>query len=61
MSYYQPTQPRLASGLAAMFLSAITIGVLVILPSKMESDSQAYAMLANANASAAASCLRATM
>jgi hypothetical protein len=61
MNYYQPTQPRLVSGLASLFLSAVTIGVLVVLPSKMESESQAYAMLAKANAPATASCLRATM
>jgi hypothetical protein len=61
MNCYQPTQPRLASGLAALFFSALTIDLLVVLPSKMEADSQAYGLLATANSATTASCVRATM
>jgi hypothetical protein len=46
MNYYDPAQPRFAIGLAAVIMSAITISVLVILPSKMEPESQAFSQLA---------------
>ena len=45
MNRYEPTQPRIAFGFAAMIMAAITIGLLVVLPSKMEPESQEFAML----------------
>ncbi len=56
MNFYHPTGPRLAIGLAAMIMSAITISVLVVLPSKMEPDSQTFAMLASASFVTALPC-----
>ena len=49
MNATNPTQPRMACGFAAMIMSAITIGLLVVLPSKMEPESQAFAMLTAAS------------
>ena len=46
MNSYDPAHPRFAIGLAAIIMSAITISVLVILPSKMEPESQAFSQLA---------------
>ena len=62
MNRYQPNEPRVALGLAAMIMSALTLSLLVVVPSKMEPDSQAFAMLATANANpcAAATNLRCT-
>ena len=57
MNCYQPDEPRLALALAAMIMSALTIGLLVVLPSKMEPDSQAFAMIATANANPCANTM----
>jgi hypothetical protein len=46
MQSYQFPAPRLTFAFAAAAMTALTIGVLVVLPSQMESGSQAYAMLA---------------
>jgi hypothetical protein len=46
MQTYEFPAPRLTFAFAAAAMTAVTIGVLVVLPSQMESDSQAYAMLA---------------
>jgi hypothetical protein len=53
MNTYKFPMPRAAFAFAALAMSALTIGVLVVLPSRMESDSQAYALFA---ASRAAQC-----
>jgi hypothetical protein len=45
MKRYEPTCPRVTFGFAAAIMTAFTIGVLVVLPSKMEPDSQAFALL----------------
>ena len=45
MNRYESLFPRVACGVAAVAMTAITIGVLVVLPSKMEPDSQAFALL----------------
>jgi len=45
MNRYESLFPRVACGFAAVAMTAITIGVLVVLPSKMEPDSQAFALL----------------
>jgi hypothetical protein len=58
MNRYDPAAPRIAFGLAAMTMSAITIAVLVVLPSKMEPDSQAFAQLAGASSISANACAR---
>jgi hypothetical protein len=39
MNRYQPLIPRVAFGIAAVAMTAITIGVSVIMPAKMDSDS----------------------
>jgi hypothetical protein len=46
MQSYEFPAPRLTFAFAAAAMTALTIGVFVVLPSQMESDSQAYAMLA---------------
>jgi hypothetical protein len=56
MNRYEPTQPRIAFGFAAMVMAAITIGLLVVLPSKMEPESQEFAMLTAASAAATNPC-----
>ena len=56
MNRYEPPQPRVACGIAALLMTAATIGLMVVLPSKMEADSQAFAMLAVANASTPNTC-----
>jgi hypothetical protein len=39
MNRYQPLIPRVTFGIAAVAMTAITIGVSVIMPAKMDSDS----------------------
>ena len=56
MNRYEPTQPRIAFGFAAMIMAAITIGLLVVLPSKMEPESQEFAMLSAASSAATNPC-----
>ena len=56
MNRYQPSYPRAAFGLAAMLMTAITIGVLVVLPSRMEPDSQELGLLRSAGLAAASQC-----
>jgi Tfp pilus assembly protein PilN len=53
MTDYHPNTPRTALGLVATAMAALTLSVLVVLPSKMEPDSRAYAMLATQHASCA--------
>ena len=45
MNRYQPLIPRVAFGIAAIAMTAITIGVSVIMPAKMDSDSPEPRML----------------
>ena len=56
MKQYESPQPRVACGIAALFMTAATIGLMVVLPSKIEADSQAFAMIAVANAAAPNTC-----
>lgn len=44
MKRYDSDTPRVACAIAAMTLTAITIGLLVVLPSRMEADSQIFLM-----------------
>ena len=39
MNHYEPLSPRVAFGIAAVAMTAITIGVSVVMPAKMDSDS----------------------
>jgi len=52
MNPYQPTTPRVMLSFAATAMTVLTIGVLVVLPSRMEPDSRAYAMFASARVAA---------
>ena len=45
MNRYDPLIPRVAFGIAAVAMTAITIGVSVIMPAKMDSDSPEPRML----------------
>jgi hypothetical protein len=45
MNRYEPLIPRVAFGIAAVAMTAITIGVSVIMPTKMDSDSREPRML----------------
>jgi hypothetical protein len=57
MNRYDPGTPRLASGLAAIAMTAATFALLVVLPSKMEADSQEYVALATISAALSAPCI----
>jgi hypothetical protein len=46
MNRYEPSIPRVAFGIGAVAMTAITIGVSVIMPAKMDSDSYGPHMLA---------------
>jgi hypothetical protein len=43
---YEPSSPRVAFGIAAVAMTAITIGVAVVMPAKMDSDSREPRVLA---------------
>ena len=45
MNRYEPLIPRVAFGIAAVAMTAITLGVSVIMPTKMDSDSPEPRML----------------
>ena len=45
MNRYEPLIPRVAFGIAAVAMTAITIGVSVLMPTKMDSDSREPRML----------------
>jgi hypothetical protein len=42
MNRYQPSTPRTPFGIAAAVLTAMTIGIAVVLPAKMDAGSAAY-------------------
>ena len=46
MNQYEPSAPRVALGIAAVAMTAITIGMSVIMPAKMDSNSREPHMLA---------------
>jgi hypothetical protein len=56
MNRYEPTQHRIAFGFAAMIMAATTISLLVVLPSKMEPESQEFAMLTAASSASTSRC-----
>ena len=54
MNRYQPSSPRVAFGIAAIAMTVITIGVSVVMPARMDSDSREPRMLAALKVTAAA-------
>jgi hypothetical protein len=46
MNRYQPSIPRVTFGIAAVAMTAITIGVSVVIPAKMDSGSREPRLLA---------------
>jgi hypothetical protein len=55
MNRYEPLIPRVAFGIAAVAMTAITLGVSVIMPTKMDPDSPEPRMLEALTVTAAAS------
>ena len=55
MNRYEPLIPRVAFGIAAVAMTAITIGVSVVMPAKMDSDSREPRVLAALKVTAPAS------
>lgn len=55
MNRYQPLIPRVAFSIAAVAMTAITIGVSVIMPAKMDSDSREPRLLETLTVTAPAS------
>ncbi len=49
MNRYETSIQRVAFGIAAVAMTGITIGVLVVIPAKMDSDSREPRMLAASN------------
>jgi hypothetical protein len=56
MKRYESSIPRVACAIGAMAMTAITIGLSVVLPSKMEPDSQTFVTLAVSKAFATTQC-----
>jgi len=48
MHHYETSTPRVALGITAVAMTAITIGVLVVMPARMEADRHEPRMLATA-------------
>jgi len=42
MNRYKPSTPQVSIGIVAVAMTAITLGLLVVLPSRMEVDSQTF-------------------
>jgi hypothetical protein len=61
MIRYEPETPRAACGIAALLMTAVTLWVLVVVPSQMEQESQMFSMLAMSNFTAANLCAAATL
>jgi hypothetical protein len=55
MNRYEPLIPRVAFGIVAVAMMALTIGVSVVMPAKMDSDSREPRMLPALNVTAPAS------
>jgi hypothetical protein len=56
MNRYDPGTPRIAFGIVAIAMTAITIGLLVVLPSQMESNGHLHFALAAIPAAVHAAC-----
>jgi hypothetical protein len=50
---YEPTLPRVGFGVAALIMTALTFGLMVVLPSRLESESPAFVVRAGAHRAAA--------
>jgi hypothetical protein len=50
MRKYRSNPPRLRLGLAAFAMMALTVGTLVVLPSRIEASSQTFAVFTAAHA-----------
>ena len=55
MNRYETSIPRVACGIAAVAMTAITIGVSVVMPAKMDSDNREPRMLAGSKVTTPAS------
>jgi hypothetical protein len=55
MNRYEPLIPRVAFGIAAVAMTAITIGLSVVMPAKVDSDSREPRMLEALTVTASAS------
>ncbi len=53
MNRFDPPVPRIGAGIAALAMSALTVGLMVILPSELEQDSHVLAARAAAHRAAA--------
>jgi len=50
---YDPTPPRVGFGIAALFMAALTVGLMVVLPAELEADSAAFVLSAGPHRAAA--------
>jgi hypothetical protein len=55
MIRYAPPQPRVALGFAAVLMTALTLGGLVVLPAQLDAESATFGIVADANAAPAPS------
>ena len=53
MIRFDPPVPRIGAGIAALAMSALTVGLMVVLPSEYEQDSHVLAARAEAHQAAA--------
>ena len=53
MIRFDPPVPRIGAGIAALAMSALTVGVMVILPSELEQNSRVLAVRVEARRAAA--------
>lgn len=51
MKSYESSAPRITCAIVAMAMTTITIGLLVVLPSMMEPDNQAFVRMATSKSS----------
>jgi len=56
MTSYESGTPRVTCAIAAIAMTAITIGVMVVLPAKMEPDSQTFVALAMSQGATSKQC-----
>jgi len=61
MTHYEPSIPRVALGIAAVAMTAITLGVSVVMPAKMDSGGSEPRVLAALQVPAPASTSPATV
>ena len=54
MNSYQPSTHRMVFGFAASAMTALTIAAMVVLPARLENDSEANVVIASSQAAAGA-------